>query len=155
VLIEAILLKLNRLPFVNTKEFLVLTCGCRELMSNGQPILLEMQLLSVRGAPDKLRSNEVQLVNETLLLVEQLEKVLLISNDQSFRQDAAAHREARNLSYQQRDFEERFEVDEDAAQLKFRSMSGLKHLYNAKWKEVEFMAEREEQLQGLAATKER
>jgi len=56
-------------------------------------------------------------------------------------QDTAAHQDARNLSYLQRNFEERFEVDPEAALQKFRTMSGLQHLYKAKWKPDEFMSD--------------
>ena len=46
-------------------------------------------------------------------------------------------------------------MDPEAAQLKFRSMSGLQHLYKAKWKRDEFKKEMDTQLQECATVKER
>ena len=53
-------------------------------MSNGQSILHGMQLLSGRGVPDKLRSNEEKLGHEKLLLTVKDVQSKLRSNDQSF-----------------------------------------------------------------------
>ena len=53
-------------------------------MSNEQPILLEMLLLSVRDGQSKLRSNEEKLGHEKLLLIVKDVQSKLRTNDQSF-----------------------------------------------------------------------
>jgi hypothetical protein len=75
--------------------------------------------------------------------------------DASRTANTTAHQAARRQSYAERNFEERFEVDQHAAKEKFCSMSGLQHLYKAKWKPEEFKAEIEKQLSDSMDIKER
>lgn len=70
-------------------------------------------------------------------------------------QHAANQRAVRHESYSARDFEERFEVDPEAALQKFCTMSGLQHQYNVAWAPAKFEADIEGQLRDSAATKER
>jgi hypothetical protein len=154
-LIEAGSLRRNRLPFVNMRESLKRYRGFGELISNGQQIWSTAAAKRERRARQtEEHRNAARQRNTTSRRVARGS----LSNEQRSviqEQDTAAHRDARSRSYQQRSFERQFEVDSDAALQKFCSLSGLQHLYKAKWRNEEFMAEMEKQLEELAATKER
>lgn len=70
-------------------------------------------------------------------------------------QDTAARQEQRQEAYTQRTFEDQFQLDAEAALQKFCSMSGLQHMYQAKFRPEEFAAGIEAQLRDSRATKER